>query len=333
MQMEVSVVIPVFNGVEVVERAVRSALALAEVREVIVVDDGSTDGTADLCRSLFGTEARMHIIGHADDKNHGVSMARNLGFQQSSYPFVVFLDADDHFLPERFVVDAQVFDQHPDADGVYGATRSAFADGTAQERFLEQWPNDEVTTVHRRVTPEELFDTLLGITRGAGYFHLDALTVRRTALARFSGPFHPRLRLHQDTYFALQLAFTCRLYPGSIATPIAVRGVHGRNRITASSDLSPSRSLLYAELVQWAREHNIVGERRDVLLVRSLYWAVKAGHRTRWALLLGVLLRPRLLRYVKFREFVVNSFVGHGRVSRTLGSWLWRLGRNDHLAM
>ncbi|MCU0319487.1 MAG: glycosyltransferase family 2 protein [Flavobacteriales bacterium] len=331
--MEVSVVIPVFNGVDVVEHAVRSALDLAEVHEVIIADDGSTDGTADHCRVRFGTEPRVNVIGHADGKNRGVSVARNLGYQHSRCPFIVFLDADDRLLPGRFVVDAQVFERYPDADGVYGATRAEFADGTAQERFLEQWPNDAVTTVHRNVPPEELFDTLLGITRGAGYFHLDALTVRRSALEQVPGPFHPLLRLHQDTCFVLQLAFACRLYPGSIDVPIAVRWVHARNRITASNDLSASRSLLYAELLSWARAQRIVGERLDVLRVRSLYWAGKAGLRTRWSLLSAVLSHIGMLRYVRFREHLLAELFGDGRVARTLGSWMWRLGRNDHLAM
>jgi hypothetical protein len=333
MRMQVSVVIPVFNAVDMVERAVRSALDLSEVCEVIVVDDGSTDGTAERCRALFGTDPRVQVIAHPDGRNHGVSVARNLGYQRSTCPLIVFLDADDRLLPERFVVDAQVFDRYPDADGVYGATRSEFADGTSQERFLEQWPHDQVTTVHRQVPPEQLFDTLLGISRGAGYFHLDALTVRRSALERCAGPFHPQLRLHQDTCFVLQLAYSSRLYPGSIDSPIAVRGVHARNRITASNDLSASRGLLYAELLTWAEQNGIVGERRRVLRVRSLYWSGRAGQRTRLSLLLGVLSSPGVLRYVKFREYMLNRLFGNGSVAHTLGSWMWRMFPNDHLAM
>ena len=94
MAVEVSVVVPCHNGAQFVEAAVRSALAQEGVElEVVVVDDGSTDGSADIVRAIAETDLRLRLL---EQPNSGVSSARNHGYQQASDgEFVLFLDADD----------------------------------------------------------------------------------------------------------------------------------------------------------------------------------------------------------------------------------------------
>ncbi len=88
----VDVVIPVFNGRETIVDALQSVLAQDGelLARIIVVDDGSTDGTARVVTAI-GSE-KIHLIG---TKNNGVAAARNLGIGQSSAQWVAFLDADD----------------------------------------------------------------------------------------------------------------------------------------------------------------------------------------------------------------------------------------------
>lgn len=88
----VDVVVPVFNGRETIVQALQSALAQEGnvLGKIIVVDDGSTDGTAGVVAAI-GSE-KIHLIG---TKNNGVAAARNLGITQSSAQWVAFLDADD----------------------------------------------------------------------------------------------------------------------------------------------------------------------------------------------------------------------------------------------
>lgn len=93
----VSVVIPVRNGEAFVADAVESALDQEDVAaEVIVVDDGSTDGTADVLAHYEGRIAVDHPEGH------GVSAARNRGIALARGELLVFLDADD-LLPSRYL--------------------------------------------------------------------------------------------------------------------------------------------------------------------------------------------------------------------------------------
>jgi len=98
----VSVVIPVYNAEKFVERAIKSALAQAEVAEVIVVDDGFGDGAFDICAHMAAIEPKVKHIWHENRANHGAGAARNLGILHASYPYIAFLDADDYYLPNRF---------------------------------------------------------------------------------------------------------------------------------------------------------------------------------------------------------------------------------------
>jgi glycosyltransferase involved in cell wall biosynthesis len=92
----VSVVIPAFNARRYVGQAIKSALdqTYPEI-EVILVDDGSTDGTAEVPETC---DPRVRVIAQP---NRGVAMARNAGIEASSGDYVAFLDADDLWLPSK----------------------------------------------------------------------------------------------------------------------------------------------------------------------------------------------------------------------------------------
>lgn len=91
---EVTIIIPVYNCEDYVETSVDSALLQTGVRvEVIVVDDGSTDGSLTVLRK-FGN--RVTII---EQKNQGACVARNVGARSARGRFIKFLDADDYLLP------------------------------------------------------------------------------------------------------------------------------------------------------------------------------------------------------------------------------------------
>ncbi|MCD6327435.1 glycosyltransferase, partial [bacterium] len=112
----VSIIIPVYNDEKHVADAIESALAqtLKEV-EVIVVDDGSTDGTAQV---LTQYEGRIKIVRQ---ENRGVSAFRNAGLHASRGKYICFLDSDDTFMPRKAEMQAGALERHPDAGLCYGA--------------------------------------------------------------------------------------------------------------------------------------------------------------------------------------------------------------------
>ncbi len=91
----VSVVIPVYNRVSTLERALRSVLMQCyDAIEVIVVDDGSTDGSQAVVQRV--NDPRVQLVQH--DKNRGVSAARNTGIERANGAFLAFQDSDDEWL-------------------------------------------------------------------------------------------------------------------------------------------------------------------------------------------------------------------------------------------
>ncbi|MFN6178834.1 MAG: glycosyltransferase family 2 protein [Flavobacteriales bacterium] len=330
MDLEVAVIIPVYNAGRFVEKAVASALAFPEVKEVVLAEDASPDDSLAVCHRLAGTDPRIKLVRHPDGGNHGAAATRDLGFASSSSPFVAFLDADDRFLPNRFDAERRIFAEHPDADGVYGATGVEYHDTEGRERFQAQFDH-ELTTVTQVLPPERLFSALLGSIKGVGYFHLDALTVRRSALDRMGPLFDPALRLHQDTLFVLRLAHGARLYPGVVGTAVSLRGVHASNRITANKDLAASKYLLHCRLEDWSRGVELPRDDRRLIVAKRVYWQMlrARGSFSRTFQLRHFVVHPWLFQWVQVREAWLDGVFGRdSTLSRRLRSLAWRTGSN-----
>ena len=107
--MKISVIIPAYNAEKHVARAIESVLAQTRpADEIIVIDDGSTDGTADVIRS-FGD--RVILI---QQPNAGVSVARNTGINAATGDWIAFLDADDEWRPEKLKLQTDHLARNPD---------------------------------------------------------------------------------------------------------------------------------------------------------------------------------------------------------------------------
>ena len=109
----ISVVLPVFNREQRIAQAIDSVLAQDfDDFELIVVDDGSTDRTAEVARS-YG-DPRIRIV--TQDRNRGSNAARNAGIEAARAPLIAFLDSDDVFLPHKLGTVVRAFDEDPALD-------------------------------------------------------------------------------------------------------------------------------------------------------------------------------------------------------------------------
>ena len=111
--VETSVIVPAYNAAEYLEKCVSSVLQQTrENLEVIVVNDGSTDRTPELCEQLRNKDSRVRVI---HKENGGLSSARNLGLEAATGEYVFFLDADD-WLSEACLADLHALREKTNAD-------------------------------------------------------------------------------------------------------------------------------------------------------------------------------------------------------------------------
>jgi len=179
----ISVIIPVYNGERFLAEAIRSVLdQTLPPDEIIVVDDGSTDGTAQIVAELAATAAVP--VRYVFQENQGPAAARNHGIRLAGGDFLAFLDADDLWLPEKLERQIAHLTQEPTADGVICHVESFVEPGG-------QWPPGR---------NRALFDQ-----RPPAYLP-SALLVSRKTFDRV-GLFDPTYRAGEDTeWFARAFA-------------------------------------------------------------------------------------------------------------------------------
>ncbi len=104
-----SAVIPAYNRKDRIQPTIESVLNQSVLpREIIVVDDGSTDGTSEFIKSTFPD---VKVVTQA---NQGVSAARNRGIMEAKGEWVAFLDSDDEWLPSKLEIQSSWLRNHPD---------------------------------------------------------------------------------------------------------------------------------------------------------------------------------------------------------------------------
>ena len=259
----VSVIIASFNYGQYICQAIQSVMeqTFRDV-EVIVVDDGSSDGTPDVVRDCFGDRVRLFTQPHS-----GPSVARNRGMEQAAGEYLSFLDADDYYHPTYVEKKVRYLDAHLDAGWVYSRCR---------------WVNDQGEEM-REGTPERLFahtyklqgwilDDLLAGRR----MQTDDLFFRRQCLDRVKG-FDPTLQSYEDYDFYLRLAFcypvgfieetlfSIRIHPGSLSQQRDI-GYAARGRLIEKIECEfPAATTKPNVKLAWARFkadwHNYEGSR------------------------------------------------------------------------
>ena len=132
----VSTIIPVFNREAMLREAVASVLAQAHRPiEVVIVDDGSTDGTPAAADALAAAHPEITVI---HQPNRGPGAAREAGRQRARGEFIQYLDSDDLLEPEKFAMQVRGLDGHPECGASYGWTRLRKPDGSVDAQPVKR---------------------------------------------------------------------------------------------------------------------------------------------------------------------------------------------------
>jgi glycosyltransferase involved in cell wall biosynthesis len=252
--MKVSVITPVYNAAEFITRSVESALAQPETAEVLLIEDGSPDESLSVCQELANNYGDVILLRHPNGENRGPGASRNLGMRHASCEYIAFVDADNFYLPNRFAITKEIFRENPDCDGVY----ETIGNYIENEVGMQRWINSKripykLTGLTRPVAPQKLAETL--ISGELGSLTLDALVIKKPVLSK-SGLMSEQLRLHQDTEFIIRVALVAKLMPADLSVPVALRGVHDHNRLSAPRSQAKdfkNHMLFWHTLLDWVK--------------------------------------------------------------------------------
>ena len=267
----VTVVIPTWNRSADVVEAVTCALAQeGPSLEVVVVDDGSTDGTAEALAARFPGEPRLRVLRQA---NGGTARARNTGIDAARGRYTALLDSDDRWLPGHLAAQVETLERAPDA---------ALALGDA---FYVDRQGRTLTTYAARVKgrpPGSLDDMLRG-----GWALPSCMTVHTEVLRALR--FDPAWA-YEDTEFLFRFfaaGHRSVFVPGPRARYAAADPAAGAPRKMAVERAAKSEQLrlmeAYADRATDPRAHALVLARRRALnLVRDGRWRDALPHAWAW---------------------------------------------------
>jgi glycosyltransferase involved in cell wall biosynthesis len=239
-----------YNYGQFVEEAIDSVLAQDypnERVEILVVDDGSTDDTAERLKK-YGTR-----IKYLQKANGGQASAFNFGFERAKGEIIAFLDADDYWLPEKLSRVADAFDEYPAAGLVYHRRievnavtgKSAAGEFAKSSGYL---PDSLKSMLDYRVAPTS------------------ALSFSRKALAQML-PMPEWIRLQADAYMALLAVFVAPV--AAVDDVLSVYRLHGKN-LYATGSREPSQMAEHIEM-------------RKKIVSASLEWLAEHGYNLRQA--------------------------------------------------
>jgi glycosyltransferase involved in cell wall biosynthesis len=192
---QVSVIIPAFNRAEYIKETVNSVLTQDYPNvDLIVVDDGSTDGTYEILSEYAGQD-KLKLLAHPGRENKGQSAALNLGLEAASGDFIAILDSDDLFLPGKLSAQVEYLNSHPDVGLVYGMGEGVDGSG--------RWIYDILSLDHHE--PNDPNAILLDC-----YFHLPVNAIVRRKIYEQVGSFDEGFRAAQDHDMLVRIAENTR---------------------------------------------------------------------------------------------------------------------------
>lgn len=162
MEKKVSIIIPAYKVEDYIEHAIRSCIEQTYANiEIVVVDDGSPDKTWNVIQEMAIQDVRVHAM---QQKNQGVSMARNTAMKAATGEFMIFLDSDDWLEPDAVESLLQWQEQHPDKL-VMSGKNFAYLDNKKNIEYVRQHIGEPCQEVDRETAMLQISEGI-GLTSG-----------------------------------------------------------------------------------------------------------------------------------------------------------------------
>ncbi len=199
------------NGEKYIGAAIESVLAQTRSDwELILVDDGTTDGATEIARSYCEAHpGRIRLISHAGGRNLGMSASRNAGVRASRGRYVAFLDADDIWLPERLETHVAELERNPSAAMAMSPTVFWKSWNRDLAPWWRPWACEDVSyrtgLSDRSVLPPPDAATHFLQRRGGGVPGICSVTIRRSAFDAVGGCDDAFRTLYEDQVLLFKL--------------------------------------------------------------------------------------------------------------------------------
>ena len=285
--MKYSVIIPVYNAEKTLRRCLDSLSTQSfSDAEFLLIDDGSADNSAAICREYAVRDSRFRLISK---ENGGVSTARNLGLEMARGTFILFVDSDDHVQPDYLRRLEEL-----DGEGRYDYLLFSY------DRFNGDLVNELVLPEFASCTEAE-YASVLGWAYRTKHINAPWNKRYRSSILREHGlRFHTALPIAEDTLFNLNYLLYIRsyrscgakLYNVSLENPASLsrKTLENRQELLALADREALCAITEAPISGTLREQLLVS--RNFLLLSDIYSEAKQLHLARTALVQ----RHRVLR-------------------------------------
>lgn len=274
MRPTLSAVIPTYNRARFLPIALKSIFQQTQpVDEIIVVDDGSTDDTAQLLGS-YGDSIRW-----IRQENAGPGAARNRGMQEARCDYIAFLDSDDIWCAEKTALQLAFLKQHPEIDFLFGDMAIFTPTSDNNEPEIKTPAIHEYCVTHA-ADLKNLFEYLLV----ENFIPTSSIIYRRSCVDRM-GFFDQSLKIAEDLEYWIRISLRCHC--GFVNAVVEKRCRHEGNLINDWAECNRSHAQVLTRVLETDREisphaRKVIGEK-----LASLYYDLGSFYLKRRAFATG----------------------------------------------
>lgn len=197
-----SFIIPVYNCADFLEQCVKDILKIgASDYEIILINDGSTDGSDQMCQKLSAEYERVKCFTQV---NKGVSAARNYGMSEADGDYIIFIDADDRIEPDKMKLVLHEVEHDPGIDlAIFGISFDYYHHQKCYRRDILCYPEQGRLLREKWITDFEAFYSANALSS------ICNKVFRREIIEKYSLLFHTDMFLYEDLEFSIRYLAHC----------------------------------------------------------------------------------------------------------------------------